>query len=142
MVVVINYFAVAMAGIASMAIGFLWYSKPLLGKQWMEAKGYTEESLKEAQKGMGPMYLLSFAAALLTAYVLAHVMQLSSVFYGYGAMQTGFTSALFMWLGFVMPVQLTNEIFGDTNWKLFAINTTHQLASLLVMVFMLAWFSV
>lgn len=39
-----------------------------------------------------------------------------------------------MWLGFVMPVQVTTTIFSDKkNWKLFAIDTGYQLVSLLGM---------
>jgi len=69
--------------------------------------------------------------AMLSAYVLSHVIAFSTSFYGYAAFTSGLTSGFYMWLGFVMPVQATDQIFGKKNWTLFAINTTYQLLSLL-----------
>jgi hypothetical protein len=129
----INYLAVLLAGVAFMIVGFLWYSPALFGNKWASLKGYTPESLKEAQASMGKYYALSFVLGLLTAYMLAHVMVLSESFFDNPMVQTGLTTAFFMWLGFVMPVQATTQIFGEKNWKLFAIDTGYQLAGLLVM---------
>lgn len=128
----VNYVAVLAAAVASMALGFLWYG-PLFGKVWMKLKGYTHEGLKAEQKKMGPLYGLSFMVALITAYVLTHVMALSSNFYGYDPVTGGLTSAFWSWFGFMMPVQITATIFGDKNWKLLGIDSGYQLASVLAM---------
>lgn len=128
----VNYLAVLLAAVTSMGVGFLWYGQ-LFGKQWMKLKGYTAENLKKEQKQMGKYYGLSFVLALLTAYVLSHVMSLSMSFFRQDALSTGLTSAFWMWLGFVFTTQATNTIFGDKKWNLLAIDTGHQLASLLVM---------
>ncbi len=129
----VNYLAVLVAAVVSMAIGFLWYHPVLFGKQWMKLKGYTSESLKKVQKEMGKLYALSFVVALVTAYVLSHVMTFSENYFGYPMLQTGLTTAFWMWLGFMMPVQITATIFGDKKWKLFAIDTGYQLVSVLAM---------
>lgn len=130
----VNYLAVLLAGVASMVLGFLWYSPMVLGKQWMKAHGYTAESLKKAQKEMGYLYVLSFVVSLIIAYVLFHVMVFSENFYHYSMLSTGLTSAFWMWLGFMMPVQATATIFSDKkNWKLFGIDTGYQLVSILAM---------
>lgn len=115
-----------------MVVGFVWYG-PLFSKPWMKEMGYTEESLKKDQANMGKTYAISFVLALLTGYILTHVMTFSEAFYGYPIVQTGLTSALWMWLGFVMPVQATEVLFGGKTFKLFAINTGYQLASMLAM---------
>lgn len=129
----VNYLAVILAGVVSMAIGFLWYSYALFGRPWMKLMGYTKESLKEAQKKMGPMYGVSFILSLLTAYVLSHVMALSQNYYQYNMLLAGVGSAFWMWIGFIMPVQATDVIFGGKKWALFAIHTGYQLASMLAM---------
>lgn len=49
----VNFTAVILAGVAAMGLGFLWYSPMVLGKQWMEERGFNAESLKKAQKEMG-----------------------------------------------------------------------------------------
>lgn len=134
----VNYLTVVLAGVVSMVVGFLWYSPMLLGKPWMEAMGMSEETLKKGQKEMGKYYGLSFVVALITAYVLSHVMGLSTNFFHYSKLTTGLTTAFWMWLGFIMPVQLTSEIFGGKRWKLFGINTAYQLVSMLAMGITLA----
>ena len=129
----INYLAVLIAGVVSMAIGFVYYGPMVMGKSWMKEKGYNAESLKKAQKEMSKYYLISFVVSLITAYFLAHLMGLSQYFYNYPKLQTGLTSAFSAWLGFMMPVQLTATIFGNKNFKLFGIDTGYQLVSILGM---------
>ncbi len=129
----VTLIAVLVAGFVSMAVGFLWYSPMLFGKPWMKLMGITKESMKEAQKEMGKMYALSFVATLVTAYVLFHVMTFSENFYDYTSLQTGLTTAFWVWLGFVAPVQMTDVLFGGKKWNLFFINAGYQLASLLAM---------
>jgi hypothetical protein len=128
----INYLAVVLGAVASMVVGFLWYSKLLFGPTWASLMGHTDESLKEEQKKLGKLYGVSFLLALITSYLLAHVIDLSVFFYQSSPVQAGLTSALFMWLGFVMPVQFTTEMFGPKRWKVFGINTAYQLVWLLV----------
>lgn len=136
--ITVNYLAVILAGVASMALGFLWYSPMVMGKAWMKEKGYTQETLKKAQKEMGKLYALSFVVSLVTAYVLSHVMVLSENFFHYSLLSTGLTSAFWMWLGFIMPVQITATIFGEKNWKLFGIDTGYHLVSIMAMGVVLA----
>src|SRR3989338_8277783 len=97
----VDYLAILLAGIVTMVIGFLWYG-PLFSKPWMKEMGVKD--IKKGQSGMGKTYAVSFVLSLLTAYILTHVMTFSESFYGYPLMTTGLTSALSMWLGFVMPV--------------------------------------
>jgi hypothetical protein len=129
----VNYLGVLLAAVGSMVVGFAWYSPSLFGKQWMKLMGYTTEKLKKEQKEMGKWYSVSFVLSLITAYVLAHVMALSQNFYHNPGVMTGLMTAFWSWFGFMMPVQMTGEIFGGKNWGLFAINTSYQLVSLLVM---------
>lgn len=129
-----SFLSILVASVASMALGFLWYSPALFGKAWMKLKGFTETSLKEAQKKMGPMYALSWVGALIMAWVLSMVLSLTGVLDGMEAARVAF----WMWFGFVAPVQMTGVVFGDKAWKLFAIDTSYQLASLVVMGVILA----
>lgn len=128
----VNYISVLAAAIASMAVGFVWYTV-LFGKVWTKLMGFTKESMEKAKKGMGKTYALSYLFTLLMAYVLFHIMVFSENFFHYSKVTTGLTSAFWVWLGFVMPVQVTDVLFGGKVWKLFAINTGFQLASLLAM---------
>jgi len=129
----VNYMAVFLAAVASMVLGFLWYSKMLLGGPWMKLKGYSESELKAEQKKMGPLYGISFVMALLTAWVLSMVMTFAMQYMGTEKLMTGLTTGFWMWVGFMLPVQATNTIFGDKKWQLLGIDTGYQLASVLLM---------
>jgi hypothetical protein len=66
----INVPAVLVCGVASLALGFLWYG-PLFGKAWAGYTGWTEEKIKTIPaKRMAGTYLLTFLAALVTAFFL------------------------------------------------------------------------
>ena len=56
----VNYIAIVIAAVAAMAIGFLWYSPMILGKQWMQLKGLTENSLKSCSLAKLNRYFESF----------------------------------------------------------------------------------
>lgn len=129
----VNYLAIVVAGIAAMAAGFMWYGPALFGKEWMKLMGHTAATMEAAKKDMSKTYAISFALGLVSAYVLSHVMTMSQNYFGYPRLSTGLTSAFWMWLGFIMPVQATEVLFGGKKWKLFAINTGYQLAALAVM---------
>lgn len=66
----INWLAVALAFVSSMAIGFIWYLPAVLGNRWMAAIGKTEEDLKNIGGGAG-IWLPMMVAAALTAILLA-----------------------------------------------------------------------
>ena len=122
----VNLWAVLGAAVATMVIGFLWYSPALFAKPWMLAMGYDPEDkarIAEMQKTAGPKYGISFLASLLTAFVLGKFMLhfgISTCLYG---MKVGFEA----WIAFVMTVQLTDKLFSDRPLKLFMINTGYQL---------------
>jgi hypothetical protein len=128
----VNLWAVLVAAIATMIVGFLWYSPILFARPWMLAMGYDPEDktrLEELRKGAGRMYAITFVLGLIGAFVLAKIISgltINSVLYG---MKVG----LAVWLGFVLPVQATDQMFGRRPFKLFLINTGYQLVCFLVM---------
>lgn len=131
MMVEVNFVSVIAAAVVSMIIGFLWYSPWLLGNPWMKLMGHTKQSL--SKKNMQFTYLLSFVGALVTAFVLYHLIAQAKAFYQMDAVTTGFLTGMWGWLGLVMPVQMTEVLFGGKKWMLFGINTGYQLVSLLAM---------
>jgi uncharacterized protein DUF1761 len=128
----INLWAVLVAALATMVIGFLWYSPLLFARPWMVSMGYDpndKAKLAEMQKGAGPMYGLSLVASVLSAAVLGKIIAIATVNTALYGMKIG----LAVWLGFVTTVQLTNALFSKQPAKLYAINTGYQLVCYLVM---------
>ena len=124
---VINYLAVLVAAIASMALGMLWYG-PLFGKLWMKLSGITPQSMKKMKLTPKAAMTLGFIGTLVTAYVLSHFVDLLSVTTWSGAAQFAFWA----WLGLVAPVQLGAYLWEGKPFKLFVLNTVYNLLVLIV----------
>jgi hypothetical protein len=106
----INLWSVLVAAIATMLVGFLWYSPLLFAKPWMVLMGYDpndKAKIQEMQKGAGKMYAAAFVASVLGAGMLAKIISLTSINSALYGMKVGFA----VWLGFVTTVQLINTGF-------------------------------
>jgi hypothetical protein len=126
----VNYLAVLVAAIASMAFGFFWYSPAGFGKQWIKLSGMTKKQLDSAKKkGMGKSMTLGFIAQLVMAYVLA-------VFLGYTNSTTwmaGIVVAFWLWLGFIATVSLGSVLWDNKPFTLYLLNVAHWLIAVGIM---------
>ncbi len=125
----INYWAVLVSAVASMAIGSLWYG-PLFGKKFMAEMGmdqWSPEKQATMKKGMTMMYVVQFVASLVMFYVLAGLMG------GLGklTLSGGLMTALWVWIGFIVPVKLGEAIWGG-KMSLFWIGIGNMLVTILV----------
>lgn len=124
--VTINYLAVLLAAVLSMPVGAIWFSSLLFSKSWMKEVGKKTEDMT----GGNPMiYILTFAAELITAYVLAHLIQYAQASTIAQAMATAFLA----WVGFIAPAMAINYLFEGRSRNLFLITAFHHLAVLLLM---------
>ena len=98
----INLWAVLVAALAYMVIGMLWYSPLLFGNKWLALMNKTPKEVKKMRKSAGKAYLFSVLIALVTSYVLAQFLS----FLGAGTFLNGFLVAFWLWLGFVVTLQL------------------------------------
>ena len=133
----VHLLPVLVAAIATMVVGFLWYSPLLFARPWMVLMGYDPEDktkLEEMRKDAGKSYAISFVASLVSAFVLAKIIEITTVNSALYGMKIGFA----IWLGFVTTVQLTGVLFAKQPFKLYAINTGYQLVCYLVMGAILA----
>jgi hypothetical protein len=131
---------VIVAAVATMVIGFLWYSPLLFARPWMRAMGHDPDDktkLAEMQKGAGLMYAGAMLASLASAFVLAKIIEITTVNAALYGMKVGFA----VWIGFVTTVQFTAFLFERKPFKLYAINTGYQLTCYLAMGTILAVWS-
>ena len=128
----VNLLAVLVAAVATMVLGFLWYSPMLFARPWMLAMGYDPEDKAKTeamQKSAGQSYAISFVASLVSAFVLGRIIRGLSIDTPLYGMKAGFA----VWLGFVTTVQLTAKLFGNQSTRLYLINTGYQLVCYLAM---------
>ena len=138
----INFTAVIVAVIVNFILGFLWYT-PLFGKAWATEMGYDINEKPEKSlmiKGMLFMLIGNF----LFAYVFAHNIAAWGFVPGMEEMSltaSALNAAIFTWLGFYLPGELGATVWEKKSWKLFGINTGYHLASLLVVAFILTYWT-
>jgi hypothetical protein len=132
----INYWSVLGAAVASFMIGMLWYG-PLFRKQWMKLAGITPASMKKMKVTPARAMSIGLVATLLTAYVLSNFVHVLGIMTWAAAAQFAF----WIWIGLVAPVQLGSYLWEGKPFKLFVLNTAHNLVSLIVMSGILAIWS-
>ena len=128
----VNLWAILASALATMVVGFVWYSPLLFARPWMVLMGYDpndKAKIAEMQKSAGPSYGLSLVASLVSAAVLGKIIVVATIHSPLYGMKVG----LAVWLGFVTTVQLTNALFSRQPAKLYAINTGYQLVCFLAM---------
>ena len=129
MQITVNYWAVLVAAIASMVMGSIWHG-PLFGKKYMQAMGmdsWSEEKKAEMKKCMTKAYIWQFIASLVMIYVLACFMSLTDQM----SVMGGLTVAFWAWIGFVVPLKLSEALWGG-KMILFWIGIGNMLLTLLV----------
>ncbi|GHN01684.1 hypothetical protein WSM22_31730 [Cytophagales bacterium WSM2-2] len=129
----INYVAVLVAVVANFILGFVWFT-PLFGKAWAKEKGF-DTSVKPAPGELAKGMIFMVIGNFFMAYVFAHNIAAWSFVPGIKEaplMANVMQSAVFTWLGFYVPLDLSGVAWEKHSWKLFAINTGYHLAMLVV----------
>jgi len=132
----INMLAIIIAVVANFILGYLWYT-PLFGRIWAREMGFNTDQKPPASalaKGMIFMVIGNF----LMAWVFAHNIAVwNPVTWGLppsnmSPCSNAVAAAIFTWLGFFVPGDLSAVAWENKSWKLFFINTVHHFLSLLV----------
>lgn len=123
--ITLNYWAIVATAAWSMVLGSIWYAKPVFGKAWMQLVGMTDE---KAKQGAAKAMIMMVVAALVQAYVFAHVID---AFLG-DTLFEGIMGGVWMWLGFVAAVTIADVFFAQRPMKLWVITSGYQLANLVV----------
>jgi hypothetical protein len=135
----LDYWPIAIAAVAAFAFGAAWYTT--LSRQWMAARGLTEEQVK-SRTGPSPVpFIVSFVALLVMATMLSGVL----VHLRLGGMpmsvRTGAISGFLLWLGFVITTMVVNHAFQGERRALTLIDGGHWLGVLLIQGAILGWWA-
>ena len=122
----VNWLAIVVATIASMALGFGWYMA--LGTQWMAALGKTREQIM-GQGNQAAPFIIAAAMQLVMAYFLA---LLTPKVMGATTLVDGLAMGFWLWLGFVITSMIINHRYQGAKWSLTIIDGGYLLGVLLV----------
>ena len=142
----INFLAVGIAVLANFVLGFLWYT-PLFGKLWAKEMGFSFDQKPPTSVFIKAM-VINVIGNFLMAWVLAHnIAAWNPETWGHTVpaemtpILMATMSAIFTWLGFFVPVDLNTVSWEMKSWRLFFINTSYHLLSLLVVSYILVFMS-
>ncbi len=130
----VNWIAIIVAVIASMALGFGWYM--LLAKQWMAALGKTREQIAGSGNQAAP-FIIAALMQLVMAYFLA---VLTFAVMGSVSIGNALQMAFWLWLGFVITSMITNHRYQGSTWSLTIIDGGYMLGVLLVQAVVIGLF--
>jgi len=119
-----QFVSVFIATIVYMAIGFLWYSPFVFGKQWSK---YSNISSKNSK-----MELKTLVLSFINSFVLCFFFSLLIGFLGVNSAIDGIFVGFGIWLGFVATTHLSSVIWAKTPFAFYLINIFYWLISLCV----------
>ena len=122
----VNWIAVVVAAVASMALGFVWYM--VLGNQWMGALGKTREQTMASGNQAAP-FIIAFLMQLVMAYSLA---LFTPKLMGSTTLVNGLIVGFHVWLGFVITSMIINHRYQGSKWSLTLIDGGYLLGVLLI----------
>ena len=127
----INWLAVLVAAIIRMAVGFAWYSPPVLLKPWQALTGVTPETMKA---GLGKAMVVDIIASLIMSFALANIIVGANI----GDWLNGALAGFWVWLGFMATLLVSLWGYENRSLKLIAINLGNNLIALVLMGALLA----
>jgi hypothetical protein len=131
----VNYWAILVAAIAMMIVGWLWFGV-LFRSAWSKGMGMDHmdpAKMEQMKKTMGWSYFQQFVAALITAAVLAILVNLFALKYpGSAGLHLGLMAGFWPWLGFYLPVKWGDMLWGGKSSSVTWIELSNSLVSLLV----------
>ncbi len=129
----INLVTVFAAAITGFVLGFLFHG-PVSGKLWMKLADIHPTG-NEKFKDMIPQMVWNFVAQLVTSYVLAVIyFYVSTSQYSSGpGITTGIITALWLWLGFLIPSSSIDVIWMGKKKSLWIFEAACSLVVMIVM---------
>lgn len=115
---------ISLATILNIVIGMLWYSPLLFGKIWAKEKNIDMNKAEGQTRGM----IISFIVGILQASALLVFMKMPRVITIFNALFV----CILLWGGFMLTTQLIDLAWGGKKFKVFLIDSFHQLTSLII----------
>lgn len=123
----VNWLAVVLAMVASMALGAAWYT--VLSKQWLAATGKTIEDIQAGSGGTVTPFIWGAVCLLIMAYFLA---LLTPVIMGEMNVYNAVLVGVHMWFGFMLTTMVLNHRYEGQKWSLAFINGGYLLGTVVV----------
>ena len=129
----VAFVPILFAAIASVLIGWVWYSPRVFGGMWLRLTNLSPEQTERGKKRMWIMALLGLLASMVVAGVMEYFGIAWQVYDWAGALELGFLC----WIGFCAPTLLGQVLWDQKPVRLYLINALYWLLSFLAMALIL-----
>jgi hypothetical protein len=127
--ITLSFWPILVASVVSFAIGALWYSPALFGKEWMSLNKMTAADISAAQaKGIWKLYAIQFIVTLITFIILGFFIRSTGTYSATGGAFMGFLA----WLGFVATSSVGGLLWENKPFKLVLINVVSYLLTFVI----------
>lgn len=123
----VNWLAIILATVASMALGMAWYM--LLLKQWLSALGKSAEEIGARMGGGSAPFVWSALGQLVMAYFIA---LLTPLLMGETNWRTAISTGAHLWLGFILTSMIINHRYQGQKWALTVIDSGYLLGAVTI----------
>jgi len=123
----VNWMAIVLATLASVALGMGWYM--ILSKQWIIATGKKQEDLMSPGGNTVP-FAFSAVSQLVMAYFIAVLTP--PLMGGVTDLSNAVWVGVYMWLGFIITAMVINHRYQNMSWKLTVIDGGYLLGVVVV----------
>ena len=129
MVPEINYWAVILATLSSMAVGAIWYARPVFGNRWAKL---AKVDMDRGGSAVMPL-VVTLIVSFVSAWVLAGASTIAWHFYGGSYLLAALLTAVILWAGFTAARFITHDVFEGRPWALTGMNIAHELVTVVIM---------
>jgi hypothetical protein len=139
MEVQVNIWAVLLAALSSIIVGWVWYTEPVFGKEWMKLAKLNSKIIQEKA---APAMVVATLSSLLMAYILAVSIFLVNYFYGNSYLQDALVTGIFVFFGFQGFRTIMHDGFEQRRRKLTLINIGNDFVTIMVMALIIGVMSI
>lgn len=119
----VNWWAVIVAALVQMAVGFIWFSPALFFKAWLDANG-----IQTTPKPRPAVFLMMLVLTLISSYGL--VLIFANL--GIRSAAAGLAAAFFIWLATLMPFTVGTTMATGRKQSLIWMEFGHTLIGILL----------
>ncbi len=124
----IHWLGVVICVVVNLVVGFLWYNPRTFYPAWRKGLGRPETA--QSGSSMTWMWILTVVAAFVIAIAMSFVVKaIAGQMPGGVSLGTGAMVGFMLWLGFIAPAYLVNNLFEGRGFTVWAIEVGNYLVN-------------
>lgn len=128
----VNWLAVVICVVVNLVVGSLWYHPKTFFNTWRKAQNLPE-TMTPGGVNMAAVWILTIVAAFVIATAMAFVVKsIGGLMPGGVNLVNGALVGFMMWLGFIAPAYLVNNLFAGRGFTVWAIEVGNYLVNFLL----------